>query len=82
MALFTCTRIKSTINQHTEQLVNIMQKVILLGRTLRDRKTLPLRHPVEELVVIVEDYPNIETAIQQWYIYEELNVKQLKLTKF
>jgi isoleucyl-tRNA synthetase len=60
-----------------------MQKVILLGRTVRDRKTLPLRHPVKELVVIVEDYPNIETAIEhvKSYIYEELNVKQLKLTK-
>jgi isoleucyl-tRNA synthetase len=71
------------IDQQTEQLVNIMQKVILLGRTVRDRKTLPLRHPVKELVVIVEDYPNIETAIEhvKSYIYEELNVKQLKLTK-
>jgi len=71
------------IDQQTEKLVGVMQKVILLGRTIRDRKTLPLRHPVKELVVIVEDYEDISNAILQVqpYIYEELNVKQLKLTK-
>ena len=71
------------IDQATEKLVGVMQKVILLGRIIRDRKTLPLRHPLKELVVIVEDYEDIGNAMLQVrpYIFEELNVKQLKLTK-
>jgi len=70
------------IDQETERLVNFMQRVILLGRTVRDRKTLPLRHPVKDLVVIVDDFDDIDHAIQKVnsYIYEELNVKNLKLT--
>lgn len=74
---------ENLIDQTTEKLVNLMQRVILLGRTVRDRKTLPLRHPVKELVVFVEDYPTIEDDILHVrpYIFEELNVKQLKLTK-
>jgi isoleucyl-tRNA synthetase len=74
---------ESLIDADTEKLVGVMQKVILLGRIVRDRKTLPLRHPLKELVVIVEDYEDIGSAIVQVrpYIFEELNVKQLKLTK-
>ena len=50
---------------------------------IRDRKTIPLRHPLKELVVVVEDYEDIGNAIFQVrpYIFEELNVKQLILTK-
>ena len=67
------------IDLSTEKLVGVMQKVILLGRTIRDRKNLPLRHPLKELVIIVEDCEDIESV--KPYIYEELNIKQLKLTK-
>ena len=74
---------ESLIDAETEKLVALMQKVIVLGRTIRDRKTLPLRHPLKELVVIVEDYDDIENHILKVraYIFEELNVKQMKLTK-
>jgi len=74
---------ENLIDAETEKLVGVMQKVILLGRVIRDRKTLPLRHPLKELVIIVEDYEDIGNAIVQVrpYIFEELNVKQLKLTK-
>lgn len=44
---------------------------------------LPLRHPLKELVVVVENLNEIGTdAINQVrpYIYEELNVKDLKIT--
>ncbi len=56
---------ESLIDSSIEKLVNVMQKVILLGRVIRDRKTLPLRHPLKELVVIVEDYQDINDAILQ-----------------
>ena len=71
------------IDLKMETLVGVMQKVILLGRTIRDRKNLPLRHPLKELVVIVENCEEIEKAIGQVesYIYEELNIKNLKLTR-
>ena len=70
------------IDAATERLVECMQRIILLGRVVRDRKTLPLRHPLKELVVIVEAYADIERDIEhvRAYIYEELNVKQLRLT--
>jgi isoleucyl-tRNA synthetase len=73
---------EALIDSEIEKLVNVMQKIILLGRVIRDRKTLPLRHPLKELVVIVEDYQDISNAISQVkpYIFEELNVKDFKLT--
>lgn len=72
------------IDLKTEELVGVMQKVILLGRTIRERKNLPLRHPVKELVVILDDNSGeIASAIERIkpYIFEELNIKQFKLTK-
>ena len=71
------------IDPSTENLVGVMQKVILLGRVIRDRKTLPLRHPIKELVIIVENYGDISKAIMDVrpYIFEELNVKSIKLTE-
>ncbi len=74
---------ENLIDLKTEELVGVMQKVILLGRTIRDRKKLPLRLPQKELVIVVEDNDEIENAFNlvKPYIFEELNVKQLKLTK-
>jgi isoleucyl-tRNA synthetase len=74
---------ESLIDIDIENVVSLMQKIILLGRVIRDRKTLPLRHPLKELVVIVEHYDasnghSLDRV--KSYIYEELNVKQLKLT--
>lgn len=73
---------EALIDSNTEKLVNVMQKIILLGRVIRDRKTMPLRHPLKELVVIVENYQDISTDILRVkpYIFEELNVKEFKLT--
>jgi isoleucyl-tRNA synthetase len=74
---------EALIDLKTESLVGLMQNVIILGRVIRDRKTLPIRHPLKELVIIVEDYEDIGNSIVQVrpYIFEELNVKQIKLTK-
>lgn len=70
------------IDLNTEKLVAVMQKVIILGRVIRDRKKLPLRNPLKELVIIIEDYEDITSAILQVrpYIFEELNIKKLNLT--
>ena len=70
------------IDSETENLFEVMQRIIVLGRTLRDRKKLPLRLPLKELIVIVENYAGIDSAIKnvESYIYEELNVKKFYLT--
>ena len=73
---------ESLIDADIEKLFGVMQKIILLGRVIRDRRTMPLRHPLRELIVIVEDYAGVSDAIVQVrsYIFEELNVKDFKLT--
>ncbi|CAF0799913.1 unnamed protein product [Brachionus calyciflorus] len=70
------------IDSETEKLFEVMQRIIVLGRTIRDRKKLPLRLPLKELVVIVENFDGIEIAIKsvETYIYEELNVKKFQLS--
>ncbi len=75
---------EALIDKDTEKLISVMEKVIVLGRTIRDRKNLPLRHPIKKLVVIAEDdYEEIHDTISKvrQYIYEELNVKDFELTK-
>lgn len=72
---------ESLIDQRIESAVSRMQSVIELGRVIRDRKTLPIKYPLKEVVVIHQD-PEALTDIQslQNYILEELNVRQLTLS--
>ena len=44
------------INVDIERAVSRMQVVVELGRVLRDRKTMPLKYPLPELVVIHKDH--------------------------
>lgn len=79
---------QSLIETNTENLVGLMQKVILIGRIIRDRKNLPLRHPIKKLVIVIENHNNEEAKndasdaifIVKPYIFDELNVKELELT--
>lgn len=61
-----------------------------MGRVIRERKVIPLRHPLKQLVVVVEgsalgsgnsdaDVTNSIERVRS-YIFEELNVKELKMT--
>ncbi|XP_015256074.1 PREDICTED: isoleucine--tRNA ligase, cytoplasmic [Cyprinodon variegatus] len=69
------------IDKRIENAVSQMQSVIELGRVIRDRKTLPVKYPLKEVVVIHQD-PEALKDIQslQKYILEELNVRQLTLS--
>ncbi|XP_047203264.1 isoleucine--tRNA ligase, cytoplasmic [Girardinichthys multiradiatus] len=69
------------IEKRIESAVSQMQSVIELGRVIRDRKTLPIKYPLKEVVVIHQD-PEALKDIQslQKYILEELNVRQLTLS--
>lgn len=58
-----------------------MQTVIELGGVIRDRKTLPVKYPLREVVVIHRDPQCLEQLRQmERYILEELNVRSLTLT--
>lgn len=69
------------IDETVERQVGYMQTVIEVGRLLRDRRNVPLKYPLPEVVVIT----NCEQTIQdidslRSFILEELNVRDLKLT--
>lgn len=69
---------KSLIRLDIERAVSRMQSVVELGRIVRDRKTLPTKYPVPELVVIHTDeqyLKDIESLSA--FILGELNVRTL-----
>jgi len=58
-----------------------MQSVIELGRVVRDRKTMPVKYPLPELVVIHKDQECLDDVNKlQAYILDELNVKKLTMS--
>merc|ERR550525_2126080 len=69
------------IQEDIERAVGRMQAVVDLGRVLRDRKTMPLKYPLPEVVVIhkeqqcLEDIGSLEN-----YIQEELNIRNVTLS--
>ena len=69
------------INEDIERSVARMQRVIELGRVLRDRKTMPVKYPLPELVLIHKDqqclddvlslqvsYNNFFFLVREWYL--------------
>uniref|UniRef100_A0A4W6DVU7 Isoleucine--tRNA ligase, cytoplasmic n=1 Tax=Lates calcarifer TaxID=8187 RepID=A0A4W6DVU7_LATCA len=72
---------ESLIDKRIESAVSQMQSVIELGRVIRDRKTLPVKYPLKEVVVIHQDAEALKDIQSlQKYILEELNVRQLTLS--
>ncbi|XP_078104974.1 isoleucine--tRNA ligase, cytoplasmic [Sander vitreus] len=69
------------IDKRIESAVSQMQSVIELGRVIRDRKTLPVKYPLKEVVVIHQDPEALEDIQSlQKYILEELNVRKLTMS--
>ncbi|XP_005110126.1 isoleucine--tRNA ligase, cytoplasmic [Aplysia californica] len=69
------------IHQKIETAVSRMQSVIELGRVIRDRKTLPVKYPLKEVVAIVKNQEAKEDLVSlEKYILEELNVHKLTVT--
>ena len=72
---------KDLIDENIERAVSRMQAVIELGRVLRDRKTMPLKYPLPELVVIHKDQQYLKDVESlQSYVLDELNIKKLTLS--
>ncbi|XP_073084971.1 isoleucine--tRNA ligase, cytoplasmic isoform X2 [Manis javanica] len=69
------------IDKKTESAVSRMQSVVELGRVIRDRKTIPIKYPLKEIVVIHQD-PEALSDIQslEKCIIEELNVRKVTLS--
>ena len=69
------------IDEEVEKKISCMQKVIEIGRIMRDRKTLPLKYPLPEIIVISKDEATL-TGVKslEKFILEELNVRKLTLT--
>lgn len=64
-----------------ERQVSYMQTVIDLGRVLRDRRNMPLKYPLPEVVIITNSQQTIEDIDSlRSFILDELNVRDLKLS--
>ncbi|KFO20772.1 Isoleucyl-tRNA synthetase, cytoplasmic [Fukomys damarensis] len=69
------------IDKKTENAVSRMQSVIELGRVIRDRKTIPIKYPLKEIVVIHQDPEALnDISSLEKYILEELNVRKVTLS--
>nr|XP_056709456.1 isoleucine--tRNA ligase, cytoplasmic [Euleptes europaea] len=72
---------ENLIDKSIESAVSRMQSVIELGRVIRDRKTIPVKYPLKEVVVIHHDPQALEDIRSlEKYILEELNVRQVTLS--
>ncbi|ENN76881.1 isoleucine--tRNA ligase, cytoplasmic [Dendroctonus ponderosae] len=69
------------IHLDIERAVARMQSVIELGRVVRDRKTIPIKYPLPEVIVVHQDPQHIEDILAlQEYILSELNVRKISTT--
>ncbi|ODV86549.1 hypothetical protein CANARDRAFT_7018 [[Candida] arabinofermentans NRRL YB-2248] len=68
-------------DEKIELSVSRMQKIIELGRNIREKKTISLKTPLKQLVVLHSDPSYLEDVRSlQTYITEELNVRDLIIT--
>ncbi|XP_066158499.1 isoleucine--tRNA ligase, cytoplasmic [Euwallacea fornicatus] len=69
------------IDLNIERAVARMQSVIELGRVVRDRKTIPIKYPLPEIIVVHQDNQYIEDVLSlKEYILTELNVRKISTT--
>jgi isoleucyl-tRNA synthetase len=68
-------------DEKIETAVGRMQKIIDLGRNIREKKMISLKTPLKELVILNSDpdYINDVTSLKK-YIIEELNVREVVIT--
>lgn len=71
----------SLIDEDIERKVSVMQSVVELSRIIRDRKMLPVKYPVKELVVVHQNRQTLDDAkFLQDYILEEVNVRKMTVS--
>uniref|UniRef100_A0A0A1X6E8 Isoleucine--tRNA ligase, cytoplasmic n=1 Tax=Zeugodacus cucurbitae TaxID=28588 RepID=A0A0A1X6E8_ZEUCU len=64
-----------------EKSMSLLQTIIELGRVMRDRRTVPLKCPLSEIIVIHRD-PEVLESVERFsgFILNELNVRNLTLS--
>lgn len=68
-------------DDQTERAVNRMQRVIELGRAIREKHTISLKTPLKTLVVLHHDKQYLADVEQlSSYIYDELHVRDIIFT--
>lgn len=69
------------IRPDIEKSVSLMQAIIDMGRIMRDRRAMPVKYPVSEIIVVHKD-PECLTAIKdlEYFILKELNIRKLTLS--
>ncbi|XP_041980878.1 isoleucine--tRNA ligase, cytoplasmic [Aricia agestis] len=69
------------VDTNIERAVSRMQSVIELGRVVRDRKTIPIKYPLPEMIVIHQDQTYLDDINSLLnYVVEEMNVKKVLLS--
>lgn len=69
---------RAFIRTNIELAVSRMQSVIELGRVMRDRKTMPIKYPVPEVIVIQKDQQYLDDIKSlDTFILGELNARKL-----
>ncbi|CAG2102663.1 unnamed protein product [Medioppia subpectinata] len=69
------------IDETVERQVSRMQTVVEVGRVLRDRRTLPLKYPLPDVVVVSKDETILaDVQTLERYIMNELNVRKVIVT--
>ena len=72
---------RELIDTVIERSVSRMQAIIELGRIVRDRRTMPVKYPLPEVVVIHAD-PAVLAELEPLtgYVMDELNVRKVTRT--
>ncbi|CAH2230181.1 jg12526 [Pararge aegeria aegeria] len=69
------------VDTNIERAVQRMQSVIELGRVLRDRKTIPVKYPLPEMVVIHQNQTYLDDINSLLnYVLEEINIRKVVLS--
>ncbi|GMG33619.1 unnamed protein product [Ambrosiozyma monospora] len=72
---------ESLFDEKIELAVSRMQKIIELGRNIREKKTISLKTPLKQLVVLHSDKEYLKDVESlKGYIVEELNVRDIIIT--
>lgn len=70
------------VDKNIERAVSRMQAIVELGRVMRDRRTVPIKYPLTEVVVIhrEQEYLDDVKSLQD-FITSELNVRSIVLSQ-
>lgn len=72
---------EAKIHLPIERAVSRMQAIVELGRIMRDRRTVPIKYPLTEVVVIHQSNEYLEDVKSlQDFIAQELNVRSIVLS--